>query len=182
MDTEEFDIKGNSLRIGINWGSVPVDHPHFYQKNHQPIDLNLSCVLIGPNGKIEDTISPKNIEGHYASIKHSGNDKIGDKQGNDDLDNEYLTIKLSKIEKEVSKLYVFLSAKKINYKTLPHALFSVYDSEIEQKDRTVSFADLKLEEQTQFADNILMCTISKTHLGWKYKKNIKAFPSIKELE
>jgi tellurium resistance protein TerZ len=182
MIAEEFDIKGNSLRIGINWGSVPVNNTYFYQKNHRPVDLNLSCVMIGPNGKIEGTITPNNTKAHYRSIKHSGDDKVGDKEGNDDLDNEHLTIKLSKIQPEVSKLYVFLSAKEINYKDLPHALFSVYDSEVEQKERTVSATDLKESAQTQFSDNILMCTIYKTNYGWKYKKNIKAFPKIKEVK
>ena len=32
MDLEEFDVKGNSLRIAINWGSVPIDNSSFYQK------------------------------------------------------------------------------------------------------------------------------------------------------
>jgi tellurium resistance protein TerZ len=182
MNTEEFDIKGNSIRIGINWGSIPVENSYFYRKNHQPIDLNLSCVMIGTKGKIEGTITPSNPETHFQSIKHSGDDKVGDKGGDDNLDNESLIIKLSKIEQEVSKLYVFLSAKEIDYKVLPHALFSVYDSEVEQKERTVSAADLKVEDQTRFADNILMCTIYKTNLGWKYKKNINAFPKINEVK
>ena len=79
-------------------------------------------------------------------------------------------------------MYVFLSAKEIDYKSLPHALFSVYDGEVAKKERTLSAADLKIENTTQYADNILMCTISKSNLGWKYKKNIKAFPTIKELQ
>ena len=94
MDLEEFDVKGNSLRIGINWGSVPIDNSSFYQKNHQPIDLNLSCVLIGSDGKVEGSISPKKTQGHTIAISHSGNDQVGDKQGNDNLDNEYLKIQL----------------------------------------------------------------------------------------
>jgi len=182
MGAEEFDIEGNSLCIGINWGSVPVDNARFYQKNHEPIDLNLSCVMVNKDGKIKDVVSPKKLIGHHEAIKHSGNDKTGDLNGDDKKDNEHLSIKLSKIGPEVSKLYVFLSGKDINYKQLPHALFSVYNSEIQQKEKTLTASDLKIEESTQFADNILMCTIFKTKMGWKYKKNMKAFPQIKEID
>ena len=37
MEAEEFDINGNSLCIGINWGCVPIDDTYFYEKNHEPI-------------------------------------------------------------------------------------------------------------------------------------------------
>jgi len=182
MNSEEFDIEGNSLCIGINWGSVPVENSYFYQKNHEPIDLNLSCVMVNTDGKIEEMVTPNKLNGHYLAVKHSGNDKTGDLNGDDKIDNEYLTINLSKIQQDVSKIYIFLSAKNINYKELPHALFSVYNSEVRQQDKTISIADLKTEGSTQFADNILMCTIYKTNFGWKYKKNIKAFPEIKEMK
>ena len=69
MGAEEFDIEGNSLCIGINWGSVPVDNARFYQKNHEPIDLNLSCVMVNKDGKIKDVVSPKKTNKASSSSK-----------------------------------------------------------------------------------------------------------------
>lgn len=182
VNEEEFDIEGNSICVGINWGSIPVENSYFYKQNHKPVDLNLSCVMINKDGRIEDSVTPKNRTAHHEAIKHSGDDKVGDKNGNDFLDNESLTIKLSKIDSEVSQLYIFVSAKKIDYDKLPHALFTVYNSEVNQVANTLVETDLKKSSSIQFADNILMCTIYQTKTGWKYKKNIDAFPTIKEIK
>ena len=98
-------------------------------QDHQPIDLNLSCVMIGPNGKIEGVISQENIDGHYSSIKHSGDDKTGDSKGNDETDNEFITIKLSKIEQEGDKM----SSIKVKNAYIGDIMIHNCDPEIFQK-------------------------------------------------
>lgn len=110
-----------------------VDDNGFYgigSKSHKEnqrlaIDLDLSCVLLDEKGKICDSVySPKfkkemlrnnnlpygKYETSNGSIRHSGDDIKGSKALEDSaIDNECLSIDLSKIDSNVSEIIIFLN-------------------------------------------------------------------------
>lgn len=91
-------ISGESkLRIGLSWDM---------EKNVK-IDLDASCVAIAKSGRVltKETVYYGNLENPNGSISHSGDEKSGEAEGDD----EVIKCDLSRIPEDVMALYFIVS-------------------------------------------------------------------------
>ena len=103
--------------VGVNWGAIETSGGFFgLSKKTVDVDLDLSCVLINSSNKMCDHIysplyKPEFLQ-HYGlpkgkldtsdrALHHSGDDLEGDKGGDDGLDNEIITVNLSKVNSNI---------------------------------------------------------------------------------
>ena len=109
--------------VGVNWGAIETKGFLGLSKNVTEIDLDLSCVLIDDQNKLCDHLYsplyrvevlqqfglPKGklitVDG---ALKHTGDDLAGDTGGDDGLDNEIITVDLSRVDAKVSQIFFFL--------------------------------------------------------------------------
>ncbi|MDV6167223.1 TerD family protein [Flavobacterium sp. DG1-102-2] len=188
---QKIDLKkssGESLTnfcVGVNWGAIESKGGVLgLSKKVQSIDLDLSCVLIDDQNKIADHLySPLykeevlrqfglqkgKLETSDRAMKHSGDDLAGDTGGDDGLDNEIITIDLSKINPKVSQIFFFLNnAGKEDFSQIPYSKIRMYEG---TPTKVVSeFASYNVSAEGQYANkrSIIMGKLYKREGEWKF--------------
>lgn len=188
---QKIDLKksnGESLTnfcVGVNWGAIESKGGFLgLSKKVQSIDLDLSCVLIDDQNKIADHLySPLykeevlrqfglqkgKLETSDKAMKHSGDDLAGDTGGDDGLDNEIITVDLSKINPAVTQIFFFLNnAGKEDFSQIPYSKIRMYEG---TPTKVVSeFASYNVSAEGQYANkrSIIMGKLYKKDGEWKF--------------
>lgn len=130
--------------VGCNWGAIVKKGGFFGMgKSVQDVDLDLSCVMVDKNGQLVDHIySPlyrKDFLARYGmpegkldsrerALHHSGDDRQGDQDGDDGLDNEIITVDLSRISPDVEQIFFFLNnCGQEDFSQIPYASIRMYE-------------------------------------------------------
>ncbi len=110
--------------VGCNWGAIVSGGFLGFGKTVQDVDLDLSCVMVDANGNLVDHIysplykheflarygmPPGKIDSNERALHHSGDDLKGDQTGDDGLDNEIITVDLSRVNPNVDQIFFFLT-------------------------------------------------------------------------
>lgn len=187
---QKIDLKkssGESLInfcVGVNWGAIESKGFLGLSKKVQSIDLDLSCVLIDGQNKIVDHLySPLykeevlrqfglqkgKLETSDRAMKHTGDDLAGDTGGDDGLDNEIITVDLSKINSSVTQVFFFLNnAGREDFSQIPYSKIRMYEG---TPTKVVSeFASYNVSAEGQYANkrSIIMGKLYKREGEWKF--------------
>ncbi len=170
--------------VGVNWGAIETKAFFGLSKNKKSVDLDLSCVLIDDNNKLCDHIySPLyNIDilqkfglpkGKLSSsdnaLRHTGDDLQGDTGGDDGLDNEIITVDLSKIDAKVSKIFFFLNnVGEEDFSQIPYSKIRMYEGTPTHVKEV--FASYNVSAEPSFAGKraLIMGKLYKRNGEWKF--------------
>ncbi|GHT69476.1 stress protein [Bacteroidia bacterium] len=171
--------------VGVNWGAIETSGGFLgLSKKIIDVDLDLSCVLIDDNNKLFDHIYsplykpeflqryglPKGkLDTNDKALHHSGDDLEGDKGGDDGLDNEIITVNLSKVNNSVSQIFFFLNnVGKEDFSQIPYAKIRMYEG-TPTKVKEV-FASYNVSAETQYSGKraIIMGKLYKKDGVWKF--------------
>ena len=154
--------KLQNICVGVNWGAI--EKKGFFKTSKVPVDLDASCAVYDENKKNTDTVSFRKLESTDRSIKHSGDDRTGDMDGDDGLDNEVITLDFSKLSPAASYVAFFVNSfQGQDFKEIPFASIRIYEGT--PKSVTAEFARYDIANNASFAGNVTMV------LGVFYKKN-----------
>ena len=170
--------------IGVNWGAIETKGFFGLTKNVQNIDLDLSCVLIDNNNSICDHLySPlykvevlnqfglpkgKLLTSDNA-MKHTGDDLEGDKGGDDGIDNEIITVDLSRINPNVSQIFFFLNnAGREDFSQIPYAKIRMYEGTPTRVNSVFASYNVSAEQQYAGKQSIIMAKLYKRNDEWKF--------------
>ncbi|MCK8140715.1 tellurium resistance TerZ family protein [Flavobacterium sp. I-SCBP12n] len=171
--------------VGVNWGAIETKGGFLgMSKKIIDIDLDLSCILIDDQNKLCDHLYsplyrvevlqqfglPKGklltVDG---ALKHTGDDLAGDTGGDDGLDNEIITVDLSKVDSKVTQIFFFLNnAGKEDFSQIPYAKIRMYEG---TPTRVVSeFASYNVSADPQYVNkrSIIMGKLYKRNNEWKF--------------
>jgi len=188
---QKIDLKkstGETLTnfcVGVNWGAIETKGGLFgLSKKVQSIDLDLSCVLIDDQNKIADHLysplykeevlrqfglSKGKLQTKDGAMKHTGDDLQGDSGGDDGLDNEIITVDLSRINPKVTQIFFFLNnAGKEDFAQIPYSKIRMYEG---TPTRVISeFASYNVSAEGQYANkrSIIMGKLYKRGDEWKF--------------
>lgn len=170
--------------VGVNWGAIETKAFFGLSKNKKSVDLDLSCVLIDDNNKLCDHIySPLyNIDilqkfglpkGKLSSsdnaLRHTGDDLQGDTGGDDGLDNEIITVDLSKIDPKVAKIFFFLNnVGEEDFSQIPYSKIRMYEGTPTHVKEV--FASYNVSAEPSFAGKraLIMGKLYKRNGEWKF--------------
>lgn len=170
--------------VGVNWGAIETKAFFGLSKNKKSVDLDLSCVLIDDNNKLCDHIySPLyNIDilqkfglpkGKLSSsdnaLRHTGDDLQGDTGGDDGLDNEIITVDLSKIDPKVSKIFFFLNnVGEEDFSQIPYSKIRMYEGTPTHVKEV--FASYNVSAEPSYAGKraLIMGKLYKRNNEWKF--------------
>jgi len=175
----------NNFCVGVNWGAIETKGGLFgLSKKVQSIDLDLSCVLIDDQNKIADHLySPLykeevlrqfgllkgKLQTTDGAMKHTGDDLQGDSGGDDGLDNEIITVDLSRINPKVTQIFFFLNnAGKEDFAQIPYSKIRMYEG---TPTKVISeFASYNVSAEGQYANkrSIIMGKLYKRGDEWKF--------------
>jgi len=179
---------GDSLKefcVGVNWGAIEKSGGFFgFGKKMVNVDLDLSCVLIDSKRDIVDYIySPyyrEDLLARYnlkkgklttddSALKHSGDDRQGDSNGDDELDNEIVVVDLSKLNSRVQEIYFFLNnVGQEDFSQIPYAKLRMYEG-TPSKVKEV-FASYNVASESKFSGKraLIMGKLVKIDSKWSF--------------
>ena len=170
--------------VGVNWGAIEKKTLFGLSKSIINIDLDLSCILIDEQNNICDHLYsplyrvellqkfglPKGkLITSDSALKHSGDDLEGDKGGDDGLDNEIITVDITKLNSKVSQIFFFLNnAGNEDFSQIPYAKIRMYEG-TPKKVHSV-FADYNVVSESQYIGkkSIIMGKLYKRNNEWKF--------------
>ena len=124
--------KGNGSKltnicVGVNWGAI-TKKGWFGITRTEAVDLDASCAEFDAAGNVVDKVWFRHLASNDGAIKHSGDDLTGDTDGDDGLDNEVISVDLSRVPSNVEKIaFVLNSFRGQDFKTIPFASFRIYE-------------------------------------------------------
>jgi len=169
--------------VGVNWGAI--EKKNFLgMRSSKDVDLDLSCILFDTNNNICDHLySPLyNIDvlqkfglpkGKLVSqdnaLRHTGDDLEGDKGGDDGLDNEIITVDLSKIDPKVSKIFFFLNnVGKEDFSEIPYAKIRMFEGTPTRVNSVFATYNVSAESAYRNKTAIIMAKLYKRGEEWKF--------------
>ncbi len=187
---QKIDLRkegGSSLTnfcVGVNWGAIETKAFFGLSKNKKDVDLDLSCVLIDDANNVCDHIFsplykidllqqfglPKGkLMTSDTALKHSGDDLAGDSGGDDGLDNEIISVDLTRLNQKVSKIFFFLNnVGQEDFSQIPYAKIRMYEG-TPVSVRSV-FASYNVSAEPSYAGKkaLIMGKLYKRNNEWKF--------------
>jgi tellurium resistance protein TerZ len=141
---------------GANWGVM---------SNGDSVDLDLYAASFDINKNTVEIIGwGEQWESRVGAMSHSGDDLVGDEGGDDGLDNEIVTVDLSRLQSNVEKIAVFLTSfRGQDFSAIPHAAVRIYEGTNERVTNVI--ANYAIGKESSFAGHVVMV------LGVFYKHN-----------
>jgi tellurium resistance protein TerZ len=166
---QKIDLRKNSgdtlknICVGVNWGAIETKG-FFGNTKFESVDLDASCATFDDNNNLLELIYFGNLKSKNNSIKHSGDDLVGDTGGDDGLDNEIISVDLTNIDHSVNKIaFILNSFKGQDFKTIPFASIRIYEGSPQRVNEV--FATYDIANDASFSGKVSMV------LGILYKRN-----------
>jgi tellurium resistance protein TerZ len=151
---KEGGSKLANICVGVNWGAIET-RGFLGKKKVEAVDLDASCATFDEQNNRLEVIYFGNLRSRDGSIRHSGDDVTGDTGGDDGLDNEVITIDLSRLQSNVSKIaFVLNSFRGHDFKTIPFASIRIYEGTPTQVNEV--FATYDIANDAAFAGSVSM--------------------------
>jgi tellurium resistance protein TerZ len=159
--TKSDNSKLNTFCVGANWGAIKTSN--FLGRNKTiPVDLDLSAVLIDDRGELHEIIFFQNLTS--LGIIHFGDDRVGDTDGDDGLDNEVIKVELDKLPSHIEQIvFILNSFEKQDFADIPFASIRLYEGD--EKIVKNVFAEYNIARDNRYKGYISMI------LGKLYKRN-----------
>lgn len=190
--------KGNGSKltnfcVGCNWGAI-VKKGGFLGlgKSVQDVDLDLSCVMLDANGQLVDHIySPLykreflasygmpmgKVDSNDRALHHSGDDLKGDQDGDDGLDNEIITVDLSRTSPNVDQIFFFLNnCGREDFSQIPYASIRMYEGTPARVKEVFASYNVAAEPQYKGMTALIMGKLYRRNGEWKFSAIGDAYP------
>ena len=189
--------KGNGSKLtdfcgGCNWGAIVSGGFLGFGKSVKDVDLDLSCVMVDANGKLVDHIysplykpqflaqygmPPGKVDSNDRALHHSGDDLQGDQNGDDGLDNEIITVDLSKVSPNVNQIFFFLNnCGSEDFSQIPYASIRMYEGTPTRVKEVFASYDVAAEPQYRGKTALIMGKLYRRNGDWKISAIGDAFP------
>jgi tellurium resistance protein TerZ len=152
--------------VGVNWGAIETKG-FFGSAKKEAVDLDASCITFDGNKKQSEVVYFGKLTGQ--GIKHSGDDLTGDMDGDDDLDNEIITVDLTQIKSEVEQIvFVLNSYRGQDFKDIPFASIRLYEGTPSRVDNVFATFDIANDEKFAGSVSMVMGKLYKKDGNWKF--------------
>lgn len=178
--------------VGCNWGAITTQGVLGIGKKMVEVDLDLSCVMYDTTGKMCDHLySPlyrKEFLKNYnlplgkvdtldGALHHTGDDRSGDTDGDDGLDNEIITVDLQKINPNVQQVFFFLNnCGKEDFSQIPYASIRMFEGTPDRVDKVFASYNVSAESAYIGKTAIVMGELYKHNDAWKFNAIGDAYP------
>lgn len=154
LDVDQFfKLESPYIKVGLSWDIL----------DKETVDLDANCVLFNSYAKIIDAVYYNQLKLEDGSIKHSGDNKTGEGEGED----ESILIDLTKISKDVKALIVSICC----YKTGDFSKVETAKVHVTNAETTQPLVQISLGCQGKHT-SLIACTIFQDQGIW-YIKNIQ---------
>lgn len=158
-----------NICVGINWGAI--QHKSFFGlfTNVEKVDLDASCAEFDSFGNIIDKVWYRKLSSSDKAIRHSGDDRSGDQNGNDGLDNEVIQVDLAKVPSKVDKIaFVLNSFSRQDFNIIPFASIRIYEGTPTKVKEVFATYDVVNDKTFAGSVSMVMGVFYRHNGGWKF--------------
>lgn len=185
--------------VGCNWGMIPTGRTitkvikkgrlGFGRKTEKipelkAVDLDLSCIMLDGSKEMVDYIySPMYtkewLAGYHlpkgklfskdGALNHSGDDLQGDADGDDGLDNEIITVNLSRVRNNIREIFFFLNnVGPEDFSQIPYASIRMYEGTPQRVDNVYAIYDVAAIPQYKDKRALVMGKLYRSREQWRF--------------
>ena len=155
----------NNLCVGVNWGAIT--KKGFFGSKTVNVDLDASCAVFDANKNVLDVVYFGNL--NSTGIQHSGDDLTGDTDGDDGLDNEIISVNLSRLPANADQVvFVLNSFSGDDFKTIPFASIRLYEGTPERVDSIHAMYDIANDPKFSGSVSMVLGKLYKHNGAWKF--------------
>lgn len=159
----------NEVCIGVNWGAIE-KKGFFGGMKKQAVDLDASVGTFDSSKKLDQVVYFANLKAYNGAISHSGDDRTGDMDGDDGLDNEIITIKMNNLPKTVENVAVVLNSFQGNdFKTIPFASIRLYEGTPSRVDNVIASYNIANDPKFNGSVSMVLGILYRHKDGWKFR-------------
>lgn len=124
------DDNGNKLSkvfFGANWGAIKSGGFMGFGGGTEAVDLDASVVLMDASKRKLEIVYFGHKDSSDRAIHHSGDDLVGDTNGDDGMDNETISVELDRIRPEVEYVaFILNSYRHQRFDKIPYMGLRIY--------------------------------------------------------
>lgn len=171
--------------VGANWGAIQGTYIQREKKGGflgfggkeetvtktftETVDLDASCAMFDGQGVLLDTVYYGQLNSTDRAINHSGDDREGDLDGDDGLDNEIITVDLTTISSSVKKIVFFLNSyKKQDFSRIPFASIRLYEGTPEMVQQVFAVYNVASDPTYKGYVSMIMGALEKNNGEWNF--------------
>ena len=173
--------------VGCNWGAVVKSTFFGLSSKVLDVDLDLSCLMFDAEGQPVDHIwSPlyrfgdKNLglpngktDSRDGALHHTGDDTEGDQNGDDGLDNEIITVDLSRVNSNINQIVFFLNIYNTqefqgDFSDIPYASIRMYEGTPTKVKEVFAQYDVATQTTCRGMRGLVMGKLYKRNGEWKF--------------
>jgi tellurium resistance protein TerZ len=173
--------------VGVNWGAIEKVEKKFWGGEKivkHAVDLDLSCIILFQDGETFDHLyspeynpqslakigfPPGKLISRDRSLKHSGDDLTGDMDGDDGLDNEIISVDLSKVNPDATAIYFFLNnVGPEDFHQIPFAKIRMYEGTPKRVNSVFATFDVVSDTIYSGKRALIMGKLYKKNGEWKF--------------
>lgn len=170
---QKIDLRkksGDSLTnfcVGVNWGMI--EKKGFFSTKKIAVDLDASCALFDEQNNFLDVVYYGQLNSKDGSINHSGDDLEGDADGDDGLDNEIISVDLTRIPQNVHQVVFFLNSfQGQDFATVPFAAIRLYEGTPTRVNNIVATYDIATDNSFRGYVSMVMGKLYRRNGEWKF--------------
>ena len=185
--------------VGCNWGMIQTGRTitkvikkgrlGFGRKTEKipelkAVDLDLSCIMLDGGKEMVDYIySPmdrtEGLAGYHlpkgklfskdGALNHNGDDLQGDADGDDGLDNEIITVNLSRVRNNIREIFFFLNnVGPEDFSQIPYASIRMYEGTPQRVDNVYAIYDVAAIPQYKGKRALVMGKLYRSREQWRF--------------
>ncbi len=156
------------LCVGVNWGAIE-KKSLFGRKSQEAVDLDASAALFAENKQLLDIVYFGQLGSKCGSIRHSGDDRVGDTGGDDGLDNEVINVELNRVPANVHQIvFVLNSFRGQDFAAIPFASIRIYEGTPSRVDKVIATFDIANDATFSGKVSMVMGKLYRHGAEWKF--------------
>ena len=184
--------KGNGAKltnfcVGCNWGAIVKKVFFGLSTTTVDVDLDLSCLMFDTEGKpIDHIYSPLykfgdnnvglpngKVDSIDGALHHTGDDRSGDTNGDDGLDNEIITVDLTRVNSRVNQMVFFLNIYNNDdfqgdFSEIPYASIRMYEGTATRVREVFAQYDVATKDNCRGMRALIMGKLYRHNGDWKF--------------
>lgn len=155
------------LCVGVNWGAI--QKKGLFGTKQEAVDLDASAGLFSADKQRVDIVYFGQLNSKCGSIHHSGDDRVGDSGGDDNLDNEVITVDLAKVPSTVEQIvFVLNSFRGQDFADIPFASIRIYEGTPGRVDNVIATFDIANDATFKGKVSMIMGKLYRHGDAWKF--------------
>jgi tellurium resistance protein TerZ len=164
----EKDGKGiEKLCVGVNWGAIK--KKGLFGSKMEAVDLDASAGLFTEAKELADVVYFGQLRSKCGSVRHSGDDRVGDTQGDDGLDNEVMVIDLTQVPANIHQIvFILNSFRGQDFADIPFASIRIYEGSPQQVDNVLAKFDVANDASFKGNVSLILGKLYRYNDQWKF--------------